>query len=71
MAKVTLFVAWIADFEEDLKAYDLKIVETAQEACGYDVTIEGTKAEIVRYLNDEYFPGMEFEDREEILNSVK
>ncbi|AWD90407.1 hypothetical protein KNT87_gp162 [Erwinia phage Cronus] len=72
MAKVTLFVAWIVDFEEDLKAYDLKIVNTSNDfECGYDVTIEGDKAEIVRYLNTEYLPGLDAEDQQEILNSVK
>lgn len=72
MAKVTLFVAWIVDFEEDLKSYDLKIINISNDfECGYDVTIEGDKAEIVHYLNTEYLPGLDSEEQQEILDSIK
>lgn len=71
MAKVTLFVAWMFDFEEDLKSYNLRIADTSHEIGGYDVTLSGEKQEIIRYLETEYFPGMDAEDAQEILKDIK
>lgn len=71
MNSVIVFVVWMFDFEQDLKSYDLRIANVNHEIGGNDVTLVGSKEEIIRYLETEYFPGMEDEDKQEILDSIK
>lgn len=62
MAQITLFVAWLGDFEIDVKAAGLKITEISHEYGEYYVTIRGTRDKITNFLNDSYCVGMSHEE---------
>ncbi|WCZ66313.1 hypothetical protein [Yersinia phage MHG19] len=71
MAQITLFAAWLGDFETDVKAAGLKITEISHECGGYDVTIRGTREKITNFLNDSYCVGMSHEEIEETFNDIE
>ena len=71
MAQITLFVAWLGDFETDVKDAGLKITDTSHECGGYDVTIRGTREKITNFLNDSYCVGMSHEEIEETFKDIE